>query len=309
MREYRERDSDNARWEGFEFRPGDIIVDAPTKSGTTWTQLLVALLLFDGPQFPQPLGEMSIWMEQQTRSVEDAHAILAAQTHRRFIKSHTPLDGVPDREDVFYVWVGRDPRDAAVSFVHHLENMDRDRFEELITRQAGPEPEQPETPDTAELSRQERAARYFDRFIDDDADGPAWSLRFLAHHYSTFWERRSLPNVDLFHFVDYQADLPGQLARLADFLQVELSPVRARQLAEEASIERSRARAMDVAPEAHLGVWKDPQAFFRSGASGQWLDQLTDQQKQRYDQRMLDLVPEDLAAWIHGGRSGSAALT
>ena len=192
--------------------------------------------------------------------------------------------------------------------MHHLENMDRDRFEELITRQAGPEPE-PEAPDTAAVPRQERVARYFDRFIDDEAEGPAWSLRFLAHHYSTFWERRSLPNVELFHFVDYQADLPGQLARLADFLQVELSPVRARQLAEEASIERSRARAMDVAPEAHLGVWKDPQAFFRSGASGQWLDQLTDQQKQRYEQRMLDLVPEDLAAWIHGGRSGSAALT
>lgn len=80
MREYREPDADNGRWEGFEFRPGDVIVDAPSKSGTTWTQLLAALLIFDGPDFPEPIGRMSLWMEQRTRPVTEAHATFAAQT-------------------------------------------------------------------------------------------------------------------------------------------------------------------------------------------------------------------------------------
>src|SRR5262249_38699700 len=40
-----------ARWEGFEFRPGDIVISTPKKCGTTWTQMLCALLIFDGPVF------------------------------------------------------------------------------------------------------------------------------------------------------------------------------------------------------------------------------------------------------------------
>ena len=41
--------ADNARWDGFELRAGDVIISTPPKSGTTWTQMLCALLIFDGP--------------------------------------------------------------------------------------------------------------------------------------------------------------------------------------------------------------------------------------------------------------------
>jgi hypothetical protein len=144
VRDYRDEDSDTARWEGFEFRPGDIAIDAPAKSGTTWTQLLVALLVFDGPEFPEPIGKMSYWMEQLTRPVEEAHAVFAAQSHRRLIKSHTPLDGVPVVDGVSYVCTGRDPRDAAISMMHQGENLDRERLAELIGIEPGadgaPEP-------------------------------------------------------------------------------------------------------------------------------------------------------------------------
>ena len=41
---------------------------------------------------------------------------LAAQRHRRFIKSHTPLDELPFDAQVSYVCVGRDPRDVGISW-------------------------------------------------------------------------------------------------------------------------------------------------------------------------------------------------
>lgn len=47
------------------------------------------------------------------RPVEEVHALLDAQTHRRIIKTHTPLEGVPFVDEVHYVIVGRDPRDVA----------------------------------------------------------------------------------------------------------------------------------------------------------------------------------------------------
>jgi hypothetical protein len=53
---------------------------------------------------------------------------LASQPHRRFIKTHTPLDGLPFDHRVTYVCVGRDPRDAGFSWSNHLANMDLNAF-------------------------------------------------------------------------------------------------------------------------------------------------------------------------------------
>jgi hypothetical protein len=288
MRRYSEEDADNARWEGFAFRPGDVVISAPSKSGTTWTQLLVALVLFDGPDFPEPVGKMSLWMEQKTRPVAEAHAVFAAQPHRRFIKTHTPIDGVPMRDDVRYVCVGRDPRDAAVSMIHHGDNLDRERLGELIGVDLPPR----ERPTTEE---------YFDTWLDGE-EFPGWNARFLLHHYGTFWEARDRHNVALFHFDDYRADLPAEVSRLAAHLGVDLAEGRAAELAAEAGIERVRSRADDVVPEAHMGVFKDTSRFLRSGRSGEGVSEMTPEQRERYDGLVDELLSPDLARWVHAGR-------
>lgn len=128
---YRSVIADSARWDGFPFRPGDIVISTPPKCGTTWTQMLCALLIFDGPDFPAPMDQMSPWMDMCNRSIADVWNALAAQTHRRFIKTHTPLDGVPLRDDVTYLVVSRDPRDVAISYEHHAANMDDEHFMKL----------------------------------------------------------------------------------------------------------------------------------------------------------------------------------
>ncbi|MDX1689686.1 MAG: sulfotransferase domain-containing protein [Acidimicrobiia bacterium] len=289
MREYREDDADNARWLGFAFRPGDVVVDAPSKSGTTWTQLLAALVVFDGPAFPAPLSRLSPWLEQTTRSVEEVHRMLDTQEHRRIIKSHTPLDGVPLRDEVRYVCVGRDPRDAAESMLHHADNMDRRRFAELIGRDFEPTPVR---------THSER----IDRFLDGE-EFPGWNLRFLLHHYRTFWDARDRDNVALFHFADYRSDLPVELGRLAEHLEIPLTSTRARELAAEAAIDRVRDRAADVAPEAHMGIWKDTARFFRRGTGGEWRGSWTPEQQTRYDRIVAAEAAPDLAAWVHGGRT------
>src|SRR5687768_14172365 len=84
---YRSITADSARWDGFVFRPGDVVISTPPKSGTTWTQMLCALLIFDGPAFPAPLDEVSPWLDMRLRTLAEVTAALAAQTHRRFIKT------------------------------------------------------------------------------------------------------------------------------------------------------------------------------------------------------------------------------
>src|SRR3954447_9464121 len=45
-----------------------------------------------------------------------------SQMHRRFFKTHFPLDAVPLYEGVKVIHVARDGRDAALSFHNHLAN-------------------------------------------------------------------------------------------------------------------------------------------------------------------------------------------
>src|SRR4029079_2315346 len=87
--------NDSSRWDGFELRPGDIIISTPPKCGTTWTQMICAMLIFQTPDLPMPLDLISPWLDQLLRPLDSVVADLEAQEHRRFIKSHTPLDGLP----------------------------------------------------------------------------------------------------------------------------------------------------------------------------------------------------------------------
>src|SRR3954454_2581690 len=134
---YRSIVADSGRWDGFAFRAGDVVISTPPKCGTTWTQMLCALLIFDGPQLPAPLSEVSLWLDMSLRPLAEVTATFAAQTHRRFIKTHTPLDGLPLHPDVTYLVVGRDPRDVAISYEHHAANIDFDRVLELRAAAVG----------------------------------------------------------------------------------------------------------------------------------------------------------------------------
>jgi aryl sulfotransferase len=299
---YRSLVADSARWDGLALRAGDIVISTPPKSGTTWVQMLCALLIFDGPDFPAPLDELSPWVDVCNQPIEDVRAKLAAQSHRRFIKTHTPLDGIPIREEVTYVVVGRDPRDVAVSFEHHRANMDVAHFLDLRARVMGTDgseefgPPPPDITDPAERFRE---------FMRSDSIFGAPTLAGVLHHMQTAWWRRHDANVVMAHYADLTAALPGEMRRLATALGIPLSEVRASELAREAGLDRMRARARELAPESSRENWKDVAAFFRAGGFGEWRARVNDQVAAEYEARVASLVPADVAAWTHLGRIAS----
>jgi hypothetical protein len=264
--------------------------------------MLCALLIFDGPAFPAPLDQVSPWLDMCIRPIAEVTAALAAQTHRRFIKTHTPLDGLPLHADVTYLVVGRDPRDIAISFEHHAANMDFAHFLELRAAAVG-------NADLAELPPfripSEDPAERFRAFVADETQITPPSLASVLRHLDTGWQRQRDPNVALFHYADLQADLVGELLCLARVLEIPCAPERARQLAAEASLAQMRERAADVVPNASQGHWKDVGAFFRSGGTGQWRARLSSADLAAYETRVVELAAPDLAAWAHGGRLAS----
>jgi hypothetical protein len=263
--------------------------------------MLCALLVFDGADLPRPLGELSPWLDMLTRPIDDVVAMYESQDHRRFVKTHTPLDGLPLRPEATYVVVGRDPRDVAVSMQHHNENLDMDRVRELRAETVDPADDGAVTPRVAPADPDE----WLEHFIEqDDLGGPA-SLALVLNHLSKAWEHRTDANVALFHYADYRADLPAELLRLANALEIPLTAARATELASEASIERMRERADHVVPSAELGIWRDTAAFLRAGSTGEGAGRITGRHEARYQERVRALAPPDLAAWAHEGRIAS----
>jgi hypothetical protein len=289
---YRSTDEDSGRWARFPFRTGDIVISTRSKAGTTWMQMICALLVFQHPRLPAPLPELSPWLDWLVEPLDDVVARLEAQRHRRFIKTHTPLDGVPLDSRATYIVVCRHPLDAAVSLYHQGDNLDRERIHAL-TGQPGSAKPRPPRPSLHE---------WLVSWIDDRADPRAAldSLDGVLHHVRDAWARRDDDNVVLVHYADLSRDLAGQMRRLARLLHLPVPADRWAELVTAASFERMRERAAVLAPDPS-GVLKDRQAFFRSGATRAGRDVLSPGELRRYERRVAELASRDTVRWLHHG--------
>lgn len=291
---YRSADEDSGRWLGFPYRQGDIVISTRSKSGTTWVQMICALLVFQTPELPDTLVALSPWLDWLGAPRSEVYAQLSAQRHRRFIKSHTPLDGIPLDPRCTYIVTARHPLDSAVSLYHQGENLDRSRIRQLLGR-PGPEAPLPVRPPLHE---------WLVAWIDQDADprDQLDSLPGVMSHLTDAWWRRDDPNIVLVHFDDLCADLGGEMRRLAHLLGITVPEDRWAELIGAATFEAMRADAGRIAPDPS-GILKDSAAFFRRGGSGAGVDQLTDDEVERYRVRVAELAPADLLEWLHRGAS------
>jgi hypothetical protein len=287
VRRYVSPEEDSARWDRFEFRPGDVVVSTRSKSGTTWVQLICAVLVHGTPDLPAPLGELSPWLDHTVRALDDVLADLDAQRHRRVVKTHTPLDGVPLDDRATYVVVARHPLDLALSLYHQGDNVDRARVAALTgvpAPPAGPRPAPHEW-----LLGWTRTETTPQEQLD--------SLVGVLHHVRDAWDRRHDPRVLLVHYADLLADLDGQVRRIAARLGVEVAEEDWPRLVRAATWDSMRARADRLVPDTS-GVLKDPRAFFRSGTSGGGRALLTGADLAAYEDRVAALAPPDLLAWL-----------
>jgi aryl sulfotransferase len=292
---------DSARWENFEHRAGDVFICTSYKAGTTWMQMICALLILQQPKLEQSLTSLSPWLEMRLNPLDEVLATFAAQTHRRFIKSHTPLDGMPYWDDATYLYCGRDPRDVFMSLLNHLTNSDTDQLVHIAGERGVDFEEPPQMPeDPNESFRKWLTTPMFDW----EEDGfPYWSH---FSHGRSFWEFRELPNIHLLHYADLKADLGGQMRRIAELLELEVPEERWPALIEAATFESMKRHADQLAPEVDNGAWRNNTQFFHKGTSGQWADVLSRDNLDFYDKVKVDRMGPELTVWMEQG-SGSGA--
>jgi hypothetical protein len=253
-----------------------------------------------------PLTRLSPWLDVQTETVESVFAELNAQTHRRFIKTHTPYDGIPHDQRVTYITVGRDPRDVALSWDNHFSNLNLASVIGQRVEVAGMDDFAELMPNGIPETLEDPFDRFWawlesDRLSDEDVSGMAG----LVNHLRTFWDHRDDDNIALFHYADMKADLASEMRRLASVLKIDVDEARWSELVAAATFEQMKGRAEELAPQVTHGFWQETSRFFHKGSSGQWRSFFDDDDVARYEAIVQSVAPPDLAHWMHAGWQGA----
>jgi len=294
---YQNHHLDSTRWNGFETRPGDIVISTAYKTGTTLMQTIVTNMIFPDGDMPAPCLAISPWLDMRVAPLDEVKGALAGQAHRRCIKSHLPLDGLPYFEEVKYIAVGRDPRDVFMSLMNHWASHTPEAYGMLNGTPGRVGDEFPLfSDDVHALWRQWITRGWFPW----ESDGyPYWSL---LHHVKTWWEFRHLPNIELIHYADLRADLEGQMRKIAAYLEIHVPEARWPDVVHRCRFETVKADPTKVIHEMHKVVFVDEgRAFIHKGTNGRWKDVLDDEEIALYHAAMEKRLPPDCARWLEEG--------
>ncbi|MCF1707246.1 sulfotransferase domain-containing protein [Tabrizicola sp. J26] len=287
-REMHNHHFDSTIWNDFAFRPDDIILATYAKSGTTWMQQIVGQILFDGAEGLN-LAAMSPWMDLRVPPKEVKLAEVEAQAHRRFLKTHLPVDALVFSPEAKYIYIGRDGRDMVWSLHNHHSRANEHWYGALndTPGRVGPPIGKP-NPDQRE---------YFLDWLENDG-APFWSY---WDNVRTWWAIRDLPNVLVVHFQDLKDDLPGEIARIAAFLGAKPDAETLQRITSHCTFDYMKSHADEVAP---LGgaLWEGGgDSFIHKGTNGRWRDMLTAEDVAAYEARALAELGPDCARWLASG--------
>ena len=296
-RHVRNRVFDSTFWDNFPIRSDDIIISTYPKCGTTWTQRIVGMMVF-GSAAPFPVQDSSPWPDFRLPPPSAMLGLAESQTHRRFLKSHLPLEALPRYEGVKYIHVARDGRDAAMSFFHHKSHYTPEaiaRLKEL----SNSDPKFGDG-DSFDFSPQDPAA-HFAGWVDgpeDDLGDPGAGYFEMEN---SFWAARHDPNVLLVHYNDMKADLEGEMRRIVDFLGIELAADLWPEIVEAAGFEAMKGAAEQLMPQAG-GIWKGGgNTFINKGTNRRWEDVCRPEDLARYEAKVNSEFSPSLAAWCEHG--------
>ena len=227
--------------------PGDMFVSAYPKSGTTWTQNIVYLLLHEGV----PLGAGDKLTELFPHLEEVGREYVAALPDPRCIKTHLPFEMTPHHPGARYIYLARNPFDCAVSFFHHTRGFPRHY-------------------DFAEGT----FADYFECFVAGDVD-----FGDYFDNLCSWYARRKDENVLFLTYEGMKRDPRAAIAEIGAFLGFDA-------VADGSLLESVLRHSRFDSMRKNQQRWSSrrPQgmpAFIRRGVVGDWTSQFTAEQAAR----------------------------
>ena len=287
-REMHSHHFDSTIWNDVSFRDDDIIISTYAKSGTTWVQQIVSQLIFNG-QAGLPVADMSPWLDLRVPPKHIKLAEIEKQSQRRFLKTHRPVDALVFSPKARYIYIGRDGRDVVWSMYNHHANANQAWYEALndTPGRIGPPIERPP----------ESIRQYFHDWMDRDGH-PFWPF---WENIRSWWEIHALPNVLLLHFDNLKQDMPGEIRRVADFLEIEIDERKWPDILKHCSFDYMKANATASVPLGGAFWDGGAQTFINKGVNGRWREVLNAAENAAYEARAVAELGPDCARWLASG--------
>lgn len=288
---------DSRHWDAYRPRPGDVVIGTYPKCGTTWTQRIVSLLIFQSPE-PKPMS-LSPWIDERFIGVPaETQARIEAQTHRRYLKSHLPFDALPHHAQVKYIHTARDGLDAMMSWHNHqtkykrMELLDRAGLADETVARAYPRPSE----NPRDFFHDWMGLNGVDRINEA-------SVESFFDTERTYWAARAQPNMLLVHYNDLTANLDAEMRRIASFLEIETPPALWPELVHAATFDQMQRDGEALMPFAKFAWDKGAVDFIYAGKNERWREALTDEDIAAYRARAEQELSPALNRWLREGRN------
>jgi hypothetical protein len=231
----------------------DIFVVAYPKCGTTWTEQVVHLILNQGEQGEKRITDAAPWLETLPNRPNGMHAFLQTLPRPRLFTSHLPLALMPDfsTNKGRYIYVARNPKDAAVSYYYH---------------------------DRSKVGYEGSWAEHLELF----RHGKVMYGSYFEHILPWWEASQTAPNILFLKYEDMKQDLAGVTKQIADFIDVPMA-----QSVLERVVSGSSFRAMATNEKTNFD-WVPQRegvpTHFRKGVIGDWRNHFTPEQSHQLDQ-------------------------
>lgn len=279
---------DSTIWNDLEFRDDDIVISTYAKAGTTWVQQIVSQLIFNGEEGLE-VAEMSPWMDLRVPPKQEKLPEVEAQKHRRFMKTHLPVDALTFSPKAKYIYIGRDGRDVVWSMYNHHARANDSWYEALneTPGRVGPPIERP----------CDSVQQYFQEWFSQDGH-PFWPF---WENVRTWWEIRDLPNVMLLHFNELKRDMPSEIRRVATFLEVPIDESKWDDIVDHCSFDYMKRNAAKSVPLGGAFWEGGAQTFIHKETNGRWTDTLTPAEVEAYEKKSVNELGPECADWLANG--------
>ena len=288
-RELHSHHFDSTIWNDLNFRDDDIVIATYAKSGTTWVQQIIAQLLFNGEEEIEA-AEMSPWLDLRVPPKEVKLPMVEAQTHRRFLKTHLPVDALVFSEKAKYIYVGRDGRDVLWSMYNHHSTANAAWYEALndTPGRTGPPIGHPPSSIT----------QYYHDWLDKDGH-PFWPF---WENIRSWWAITALPNVYLLHFANLKSDMAKEIRGMAEFIGTRIDETKWDSILRHCSFEYMKTNAIKSVPLGG-GFWDGgAQPFIHKGTNGRWREVLNAEEVTKYERRAAEELTAECALWLATGK-------
>jgi len=245
----------------FVAKDGDVFVVTYPRSGTTWTEQMVHLLVNNGVQGEQRLTDAVPWLETLPHRPNGMLEFLKTMPQRRLFTSHLPYPLMPHLNNTTakIVYVARNPKDVAISTYFH--NQSKGGYEGTWEE-------------------------HFQLFLSSDVGfGPYFD------HVLPWWQASRKDNRILFlKYEDMKHDHAGNVAKLASFLDLHPDPQLISTVVTLSSFKSMTSNEntnFDWVPQK-----ADKPKHFRKGDIGDWRNHFSPEQSRQMDTLFMEKMKD-----------------